>query len=507
MFRRYIFCVLVSVCTAGAGYPLIITEIERNPPGYESEIPGGRSHEYIECANLSRDTFHCDELFLTDGVDTSSLLPFTSDEPRILAPGEIVLILDRDYATAEEGMSYSIDSNAVLWTVESADLCGGLTEKDGFALGMDSGICAAFGTPDAEGKYRAVFPEITEEDAGALKCTDIQDSCTYTAGPRNPGRWDMLRQGVFRAWSGVKRRDSSLITGMMRNVTPREVTFRLFQGDIIRAEEKIPPWQEHVSTHILPLTEEYLLCKYEGGTDTLQVTSWWIPEKSVFISEGALRNRTEWFEICNAGRIPVSTGGWYALIGDDTLFLPAAEIPPRKTVVFSEDSLDIPVDHILTDRFTLNNYAGSIILCGPGEYRTELSWENDSMDLSAGTVQKRSCDEPPFCAAPTPGVLPRPAEEKISCQVYPQVVSPDGDGHQDSLVCRVRGRISAPAKVRIFSVRGRQVRSLPVSEHTGRALWDGCDQAGRPVATGPVMVLFYVNDRCVARREAVLWRD
>jgi hypothetical protein len=35
---------------------IFFSEIERNPVGGETEIPGGKSHEYIEVVNLSQDT-------------------------------------------------------------------------------------------------------------------------------------------------------------------------------------------------------------------------------------------------------------------------------------------------------------------------------------------------------------------------------------------------------------------------------------------------------------------
>ena len=75
----------------------------------------------------------------------------------------------------------------------------------------------------------------------------------------------------------------------------------------------------------------------------------------------------------------------------------------------------------------------------------------------------------------------------------------------------VEGRSGADASVRlvVFDARGRRVRTL-VDERVGagvhRALWDGEDDTGSPVASGSYLARLWVDDRPVAARRMTLVR-
>ena len=75
----------------------------------------------------------------------------------------------------------------------------------------------------------------------------------------------------------------------------------------------------------------------------------------------------------------------------------------------------------------------------------------------------------------------------------PNPFSPDGDGYQDeTTVSYLLPARSAWVHLRLFDIRGRQVRTLAAAERSGSAgmfHWDGKDDSGGPVSSG-IYILF-----------------
>jgi len=146
-YRRIAACIAVALRgPAGAGELIAITELLRNPSGSESHIPGGRSHEFVEFANIGSTVLSLEGLYLQDGADEDSLTLFSAlaghhpncrTSAEALQPGDIAVVLDRDYDSAmsvDAGSAFAFADSTVLLTVADAQLVSGLTTTRGVML-------------------------------------------------------------------------------------------------------------------------------------------------------------------------------------------------------------------------------------------------------------------------------------------------------------------------------------------------------------------------------------
>ncbi|MGD9202068.1 MAG: hypothetical protein PVI26_10920, partial [Chitinispirillia bacterium] len=112
-----------------------ITEILKNPVGKENEIPGGESHEFIELFNIGSDTLFIENLFITDGIEVDSIIPWYRKiehhrnccfNRNYLLPEQFAVILDRDYEKAQKNSCFRIQDSTVILTVNASNITGGL---------------------------------------------------------------------------------------------------------------------------------------------------------------------------------------------------------------------------------------------------------------------------------------------------------------------------------------------------------------------------------------------
>ena len=119
-------CTITIVCQC-AYTQILITELYRDPPGSESSLCGGASHEFIEILNIGTDTFKINNLFITDGMESDSVIPLReklSMHPkciynrRFICPGQFALILDPDYSEALiEMVAHSYKDIQCYWVI------------------------------------------------------------------------------------------------------------------------------------------------------------------------------------------------------------------------------------------------------------------------------------------------------------------------------------------------------------------------------------------------------
>ena len=114
---------LWSLSVQAAGL-VVISELLRDPAGRESEIPGGRSHEFVEFVNLTGDTLTLDSLYLGDRRDSDEVVPerlgwtgealtdlrpagkalFNGESLDVVADGDFISKGSRIRVTDEDGM-------------------------------------------------------------------------------------------------------------------------------------------------------------------------------------------------------------------------------------------------------------------------------------------------------------------------------------------------------------------------------------------------------------------
>ncbi len=245
-----------------------------------------------------------------------------------------------------------------------------------------------------------------------------------------------------------------------------------------------------------------------------------------------LPDQTEWIEIVNRTRRPVSVDGWsisdaptasgsvnqtrisvgavltaggfIVVAADSTLFdaFPALRTLPARCAVLN-----------LASGLGLNNDGDVVVLQDPSgrtidSVRYEARWHHPSLPDPRGHSLERispefASNDPRSWSSCTsagggsPGernsiaAQPSPASGTIS--ISPNPFSPDGDGFED--FCGIRYHLpfeSCVMNIRIFDLRGRLVRWLANTEFTGAdgiVIWDGLSDARQRVRLGGYVLL------------------
>lgn len=224
----------------------------------------------------------------------------------------------------------------------------------------------------------------------------------------------------------------------------------------------------------------------------------------------------EWFELFNGSNAPVNLRRWrwrdtdseeIASLPDSNLILPAggfAAISPKGAL----PNLAAAALHVVSGRWlALNNdreslslrdfnggFQDSVAFSSAWGGATGFSLERINPRLPAQDSSNWStCVE---ASGATPGrrnsvftaILPSAAQLSIS----PNPFSPDDDGIDDVAVCQLNLPVAtANVHVKIYDLRGRLVRWLLNNRPVGssfQVVWDGRDEAGRPLRSGVYLV-------------------
>jgi len=113
--------------------------------------------------------------------------------------------------------------------------------------------------------------------------------------------------------------------------------------------------------------------------------------------------------------------------------------------------------------------------------------------------------------SPTPGTKNNQvynSSTPISLKISPLTFTPNDDGSKDSLVINVTKPSYYSIKVRIFSDRGIEIKTIESGNN--RVVWDGRDNNGLPARRGGYIVIVEFNSQFgeskILRKGVALWR-
>jgi hypothetical protein len=347
--------VLYLICLAFSAFPqVIITELQRDPAGSESSMPGGASHEFIEITNLGIDTFTLDSLCLTDGVESDTVVPWPSALPihsgcvtgsLLLPPGRSAVILDRDYPAAVDSAPSSrlpLRDGAVLLTVIDGELGSGLAVDDGIVIYkgtktlMRRIVCFAadsvvYGGDPRAGKISLSGPAGAPEGFSAVPVSLLFDSIVrygICGDSLTPGYFELLKNSWFAEWrfgppDTVQRAFACTLACLKSGVPPGgpvgwRVVMQSASQTVTAAEGTFVLQGSSASaSFVCPLDSfSCFLHVTEGDTETvwpLDLSQLWLPASPVRISElfpRANAGEPEWIEIANVSHMPVNLRNW-----------------------------------------------------------------------------------------------------------------------------------------------------------------------------------------------------
>lgn len=504
---------LLLLLTSQLYATLYITEVERNPYGLETAIPGGKSHEFIECANIGFDTLILDSLVLTDGVVEQSLRSI--DSKAALLPGQILLIMDPDYFSAPENSLYTIPENVLTAVVDGPSICGGLTDTDGFALlyGVNREMLSIFSTSHSldgfnSGKIHFEDKECLDEDTTSIHLSSIVSEKYKSCSP-TPGVFNFLGKGGYYESNVAKKGDSGTVRVSIYQWRPSPLKISLHTGNRLEWRQEVEFFDSLDSKVSFPIEpgEYYLSYTTASDTliDTLYISALFPEENALKISEVAPRASVEWVELHNSGSRSIALEGYGVVRSGDTLILEGGVIQTQEyAVLSSHNEFFGEMAYIrLNKRLTLDNYRDTLLLLSPfgaidtfsWDYKTFPHWDKESINRVGETD---------VLCSPSPGISSHCSDKNsLSLTVYPTIVTPNGDGIDDLLHINIGPQYGVEYRCLIYSLSGELLFSQTVSE-PDTIQWNGVDRYGRISSRGPIIIVLEAEGE-VVRTEAILW--
>jgi len=286
--------------------------------------------------------------------------------------------------------------------------------------------------------------------------------------------------------------DSLQIEGIFRDVPSGEVVFGVFLEH--PRDNNLENNVRLVSTYIPPT--EIGVCINE-------------------IMAQPLSGQPEWIELFNYGDSPLNLKYLLFTDGKDTarFTIDSEEFLPETYLVLGKDSTllqlypSISKQIFISSRFpTLNNDFDDLTLfLADGmvvdRVRYTSAWYGREVDsgVSLEKINPRlngnissNWSASVSATGSTPGkqnsIWVESLPEEASLQIHPNPFSPDNDGFEDFTIISFQVPVeTAFARIRLFDVRGRLIRTLVSNQpiaHTARFIWDGKDDTGRVARIG-----------------------
>ncbi len=356
LLQTLCWAVLLTFLVAHAEEFVVISEILKNPAGGSEDIPGDKSHEFIELTNLGSEPFSIDSLFFFDKpgkVDSvivwdtlrSGSLPMHLNcifNSGILLPGKSCVILDPDYITAVSVNALSrlpIDSATVIWTIgDNALGYDGLSDNDGIVIykgtrnsinrtvAFFSDLCGPFTLGDTIRQNASGVPEGFSIVPGAL----LVGPPSFSSGPHavSPGHYEKIKGTWLAEWKcDFSIRDSTVALcscavlsagGEASEGAGWAVVRSISQTSAIVKQGVFGPDGNPLKFAVeLPLdSASCQLRVHENNTITawnIDLSSLWIPPSAIKINEvfpRAQQDVPEWFELVNTSTMPIALGNW-----------------------------------------------------------------------------------------------------------------------------------------------------------------------------------------------------
>ena len=549
---------------------LIVSELYRDPPGTESSIPGGASHEFVEIINLGPDTAALDALYLTNGIEADSVVPETAvitghENCRygtgLLAPGTCALILDPDYRKAVSSDSSSCfnlpDSTVLLRIGDSEFGSSGLAADHGVMLyrgtrtRIDSVLCIAAdnevpAASPAGGKITLSSPRNREGiSLTAINVLSENPSFDYCPAERSPGVFEPLNGGWITEYRFGRFDNTagnvicSLAVRSTRNAADGPVGWNLTRsagGTVSTVLSGTLSLANRSARTVIAIPVDSAQLRFtmsggENGTWDIDLSPAWLPDGAIRITEifpKAPTGETEWFELENHSSMAINLKGWQFGTADDTVAMTETAFilkPGTFTVVTKNAATlaswyrSLPPLIVPTHWIALNDSHDTLQLFDAWGTLRETACYNRAWfaEWPYTSLERNGADE--GCSAgswspaarTTPG-LPNEAlflrsVEQPSLDIGPIPFTPDNDGSDDRLAIRLRLPPDAEAVVSVYGFDGRKATGFS-GPPRDVLYWDGRGGSGQ-VPPGPFFVVAEIKRGGITtriRKKGILWR-
>lgn len=543
---------------------LIITELYRNPDGIESVLCGGKSHEFVEIINPGPDTFFVDNFFLSDGVETDSILPFgmiisghdscVTNQP-FLAPGQIGLILDSDYKVAVEkqGCALPISKGVVLFTCADAELGNGLSDDEGILLykgsrnRIDSIVCLLSDSQlesESPVSGKIVFSDPENIEGHSIVATRfLSDKKSFNHCPTNvsPGWLEFMQRGwivefIFGSYVPFQENVSCTLLCICINpdLQANKFNYSLTKGGSVILQGMLS-LEKNRAQMIIPLQVDSVDYRF-----IIDNTEWKIDMSSIFLPHSPLKINeiypfgtqleSEWYELVNVTSMPINLKNWKAGNFEDTSVITNSEYllePGAFLVIVKNKQLFLHsfpgISSALQPQVwhTLNNSGDTLcIFDSEGNMRDivcyRYSWfGNTHKPIERVNSTIDGCDSTNWAISTgggTPG-FPNGAlfwrnVSEAEIKIGPIPFTPNQDGKDDLLSIKLSLPASFKVNLCIYDFRGAKVRCFngPVRK---QYFWDGKADNGKVVQCGPFFVvaeLTSTRGTTLLRKKGILWR-
>ena len=568
-YRVYSLIIFLLSIT-GYTQNVIITEIYRDPPGSETALGGGASHEFIEITNLGCDTFSLKNLLITDGVDTDSLIMwdnviFSHQEcfysQDFLLPGQTALILDSDYSKAVQenhAPPFSIEKGTVLLRVDDRDLGNGLAVDDGIVLyrGDKKNVIEIIANASdgpvyldnpVPGKISLSNPK-NREGFSVTPYMFLFDSVhfSYKIDTLSPGKFDELNNGLIAQWKfcsvDINNQQALPCSVLCLRINDNaglsvpwclESVFGLETHIVDKGVMRFGN-QKGVLVFDLPLDNVDYYLTIDTNRWYIDISSVWSPAASIVISEifpKATQNEPEWIELFNQSSKSINLKNWMLGNSEDTIEIIGRDfyLESSQYVVITKNTKSLNARYLGLNSaiepfvwHTLNNTSDTIMLLNPQSVLIDIicynkkwfnSWPSGSLERIK--FLESGCDsllwEPALITSPG---MPNGAQfyrlvDKPFFDIGPVPFTPDNDGKDDYLQISLKLPLSySIVSLAIFSFNGRMVYEINDIKQ-GVFLWNGKERNGKPVINGPIFVaaeLKYPKGTMKLLKKGVLWR-
>ena len=547
---------------------LIVSELYRDPPGTESSLGGGASHEFVEITNLGPRAVALDSLFITNGLEADSIIPIRDTLPgheqcgynsSTIVPGVTAVILDPDYRRAidEDGSRrFPLPVGTILLQCGDGEFgAGGLAADHGVVIyrgtknRIDTLLCSAVDEgitlqEPAGGKVTLATP-VNREGVSLVAHEVLSDRLTFDYGDVSPGWYEPLRDGwlveyglaAFDRTSGtidcsirvlsaaspfsktLPWRLAAVDDGKQRTLQTGSIDCSGSRGS---ATIRIPA--DSVELH-------FILLVNNNPAWNIDLSAVWLPSSSVRITElfpKATSAEPEWFEIANVSTMPVNLKNWRFGNSEDTAALRETDfrIDPGAYAIVTKDAAALsnryrglrnvivpPVWH------TLDNTNDTLMLLdGAGVPRETVCWNAAWFDSWPYLSLERN-DGDEGCSPSSWSVAERATPQQPnaalnwrttdapSLDIGPVPFTPDNDGRDEKLAIRLTLPAAASATVDIYGFDGRIIKrfsGMPQEVY----YWDGRGNSGA-APPGPFFVVAEIKQGTRIhriRKKGILWR-
>lgn len=527
------FMLTLTFFSAWSFAQVILTEVMFDPIGPES------SDEFVEIFNLSEtESVDLSGYTVSDGSGEDLLKD--AGEGMILRPQQYGVILDPDYFGQSTSYNSRIPEEALMLTIEGSTLgSAGLSNSKSETVSLidPSGkVLEAYtyslGNPPGHSDERIDFTLPNTPD-------NWEDSRILLGTPGAPNSVARCSHDLGIVFSQCESREDSLwMKVMVRNhgremATDFSILFFIdVNGDSLPQEEEFlnefVPTAPLLSEDSLEIQKIFILEsgfywigvqvifpadeKPENNRTFSSVAIGFSP-KAILINEILFypsSDESEWIELYNPGPKEVDLMGWY--VSDGTLKKTKivnfhfSLFPSRYVILCGDSAFILRYPHLqdvtlIVKVFpSLNNDLDKVFLYDFTQAKIDSVVYEGSWARAGVSIERSLGNQWHACVAPsgsTPGEensiwFSEPIPREYGIFVSPNPFSPDHDGEDD--VAQIQFHIpfsEAEARLRIYDVRGRLIRTLSV-EHVwtgeGYALWDGLCDSGEPAGIGVYVV-------------------